>query len=325
MGSNKISAAEKIILAYPHSYCTPPEGNYRVLDMEPFEEAWKDKNPIATPSYDEIRDLEKFLKKNVEPGIMVPLCEEAVLISGMMNSYWGLGGISLNTAILCTSRFYQRKKLGKLNGLNWIPLRSYDENKHCIFSCSVSRRAVLKAPASTLSKGVTICSSIGEAKEKIAALMFKAGMEVARLIESGIEPVPILEELIEHSIQYEINGVAFNGEVDKFFDPIISHWTSDLRVEEYKKADFEINDNLNTALKSLASTIVREFDMDCCGFCMEFRPHSLYESGHGVAIIDVHCRLGEDDKSHEILISPFQNSIQGLYSSIRHNLIKSGR
>jgi hypothetical protein len=288
-----------ICFLFPHPYADPPEGQYCTLDIE--EGSGWNNVTLGGDVQDPYKTLE--LIRAVNPTVVVPHSEEAVICAGLANTELGLPGVSLDTAIACTSRVTQRERLeeeglGMLNP-RWCPLTP-DSCKEFSKFC---RNLVVKAPVSTLSRGVALVDQYDDFLYIDQQLRRRCYDLIAKLKRVFPNPISILEDYVEGDA-VEISGiVASDGEVKHWFRELHQEW-QDNRIKKYRPT---LDTNMD--LRSYGRKIVKAFDMKNCGFSIEFK-------GPPWKVMEVHCRLGEDGGDYEELISPKKSSAQWLYETI---------
>lgn len=239
----------------------------------------------------------------VHPTVVVPHSEESVLCAGLANTELGLPGVSLVTAIACTDRLTQRQFLhsSKLERLNpqWCRLvkGEYEE------FIKGTPELVVKAPISTLSRGVAIARNSDNLLYIDKQLRRRCYDLIAKLNRVMSPSCSLVEEFI-YGDSIEVSGVVGrDGKIKHRFRPLHQRWV-DNRITQYSLVL-----DLADELCHYATDIVKAFEMRSCGYSIEFK-------GPPWKVIEVHCRIGEDGGDYEELISPKKPSAQWLYDTL---------
>jgi hypothetical protein len=271
----------------------PPQGSYMTLDVAEGQ-GWRE-----TLVSDGLEDPRKIIQLEFPEHVdlFVPLTEEGVLAAGLLNSMRGLPGVQLETALWCTDRMAQRKRIDDLDFV--------EETKWNIPWFPLNDKIVLKAGASTLNLGVNILDLTNQKEEA----QRKAYMELARVRNFTTEnPQPIVEQYV-NGPSWEVSGTVSARGVVGFFNTLNQYWSEDNRINKYAIVG---EGNPRIELRNMAVQLVDHFHMKSCGFSIEFRGLS-----GKFKVIEVHCRIGEDGGDYYEKVSPNFNPIQQVYEALK--------
>lgn len=274
-----------IYLAYPTEYQQKPSFPYKVLDYPPSFPRWG--NEIFIPKYDDPEHVADYIvkEKSIKPSVIIPLCEEGVLASGITSSRLNLKhGVLRDQAFICSNKLLQRMMLPKeFNPLRWFV---HNENEPITFEPPF----VVKSTSSILGQGVRIVNNKYAIENAVKQIKKKAFKEITRFKNAGGQSSILIESFIGGD-HYEVNGIAINGKVKHFFNTL-SHECKENKIINYQIADVKVRKEL----EPITRRIVNIFNLDYCGFCIEYK-------GPPWKVLEVHCRLGEDKPPYDSLLS----------------------
>ena len=220
---------------------------------------------VEYPGEDHAISVSKKLTSMVNEGdLIVPMTEEAVLVTACAIRDSDAKGLSMSSALACTDRMTQRSYLDYV-GLNpkW--------------SLQGIENPVLKAPYSVKNKGVSFNGEnvLGNVQPFLQRIQTLTGRKLGYLLKE--------ERLVgDH---YEVNGInAGSTDPIELFDPIKQTWSGD-KITQYDKVE---DLGLVRELAKVAVCTVSALGINWAGWCVEIM-------GPPFRVVEAHARLGWDD------------------------------
>lgn len=277
-----------ICFAFPVT--SPPEGSYLTAVTE-LGSGWRGE---IVSDFQHPTRLKDDLQGE-EVSTVVPMSEESVLATGFANSYLGLPGLSLNAAMRCTYRLFQRTTIASIDP----SLNPEWREAGTDLPSRLQRDVVIKAGASTYNRGIVFSDAPTE--EAVQKATQGAYYELARLRRCGVNrPSAIIEERLEGE-QYEVSGIVDRfGHIVRWFQILRQTWDGD-RIVNYEVVKDQDD------LIGIARKLVHGFRLRECCFNIEIR---------GGKVVEIQPRLGEDNGSYYELLAPGESISQVVYDCL---------
>lgn len=292
----------RVLAAYPSAHNDPPfrpPAGVDVVDYEPWIIDGAPPHLAPDPEADPAgaADVLEAWARHLGSEVLVPLVEEAVLPCGVATSRLGLArGIDTDIARRATDRRWQREALPSDLSPAWVP----DDPRGFDFPL------VVKAPASTLSRGVRVVDSPAGLRRASASLDRRYA---DRLCAVRLRPdYEVLFEAFVPGEQWEVGGVLRKRRTHTMFRPLRHVWNRPAgAITDY------VSGPAPRGLMDAALLAVEALGLRDCGFCVELRG----EPG-AWKVVEVHARTGEDDGDYHATLTGGPHPAQVLCEALAH-------